>query len=194
LNLQRDSIDWIITDPPYAQEYLAEYQALSEFAARVLKPGGRVICMSGQSYLPEVIRLLEQHLTYHWTLAYLTPGPAVDVWQRKVKTNWKPLLWFVKPDFVGHSWVGDVCHSDARDKAHFEWGQSLSGMKDIFERFTEIGQTICDPFMGSGTTSVAALSLGRLFVGADVSRREVDTSLLRILRLEKRTSDRRDMH
>lgn len=32
------STDWIITDPPYAKQFLSLYADLSEFAARVLKP------------------------------------------------------------------------------------------------------------------------------------------------------------
>ena len=41
-----ESVDCIITDPPYPQEFLPEYGKLSRFAARVLKPGGSCLAMA----------------------------------------------------------------------------------------------------------------------------------------------------
>lgn len=45
--------------------------------------------------------------------------------------------------------------------------KSLSIMKDIIAIHTNENQTILDPFMGSGTTGDAALSLGRNFIGIE---------------------------
>ena len=178
--VEADSIDWIITDPPYPKKYLPVYGELGSFAARVLKPGGSLVCMAGQSFLPEVMALLSEHLTYNWSLAYLTPGgQAVQVWDRKVNTFWKPLLWYVKGEYKG-DWIGDVCRSDANDKRFHEWDQSESGMADIIERFTFPGETICDPFCGGGTTGVVAVRMNRLFVGIDKDEEAVATTLRRL--------------
>lgn len=85
--LEPASVDLILTDPPYGREAVALYDDLGAFAARVLKPGGSLVAMAGQSYLPEVFALLGQHLRYHWTLAYLTPGgQSAQLWQRNVNT------------------------------------------------------------------------------------------------------------
>lgn len=176
------SADWIVTDPPYGKQFLSLYADLSEFAARVLKPGGSLLAMVGQSYLPEVVQLLGKHLTYHWTLVYETPGgQAVQLWEKKINTFWKPLLWYVK-DRYGGDWVGDVCRSapNDNDKRFHEWGQSESGMADIIDRFTYPGQTICDPFCGSGTTGVVAVRMNRLFIGIDRDGDAVATTLQRL--------------
>lgn len=37
-----------------------------------------------------------------------------------------------------------------------------------WQAFSLPGQLVCDPFLGTGTTGMAALQLGRRFVGADV--------------------------
>jgi DNA modification methylase len=42
------------------------------------------------------------------------------------------------------------------------------------------GATILDPFMGSGTTGVAAVKLGRRFVGIEIDQRSFDIACKRI--------------
>jgi len=85
--IEAESVDWIITDPPYPRKYLHVYGQLGQFAAHALKLGGSLLAMVGQSYLPEIVDQLGKDLNYHWTLAYLTPGgQAVQVWDRKVNT------------------------------------------------------------------------------------------------------------
>ena len=184
--LEPDSLDIIITDPPYSQEFLPVYAELAKFAAHALKPGGSMLVMVGQSYLPEVLALMTPYMRYHWTLAYLTPGgQSVQLWQRKVNTFWKPVLWFVKGEYAG-DWIGDVAKSavNDNDKRFHDWGQSESGMADLIERFTYPGQTICDPFVGGGTTGVVALQMNRQFVGIDSDPNAIVTTKQRIRSIE----------
>jgi hypothetical protein len=165
-----DSVDAIITDPPYSEEYLSVYDDLGKLALGVLKTGGSLLAMVGQYHLPAVIVSLSRYLSYHWMLAYLTPGgQAPQIWPRHVNTFWKPVLWFVKGEYDG-PWVGDVLKSavNDNDKRFHDWGQSESGMADIMERFTAPGELILDPFLGGGTTGVVAARLARRFIGADL--------------------------
>lgn len=163
------SVDVILTDPPYPAEFLPLWSALGQFAARVLRPGGSLLAMSGQSYLPAVMSRLGEHLEYHWTLAYLTPGgQAVQLFDRKVNTFWKPVLWYTFGAYAGR-WVGDVARSDvnANDKRFHGWGQSESGTYDLLSRIAEPGMVVCDPFLGGGTTAVVAAAYGCLVIGAE---------------------------
>jgi len=183
-HVEAASVDWIITDPPYSKEFIGLYNHLAVLADHALKPGGSLVVMAGQSYLPEIIGCLAKKLRYHWTLAYLTPGgQAAQMWQRRVNTFWKPLLWFVKDGYAG-DWVGDVCRSAPNDNAKrfHEWGQSESGMADVLERFTLPGQTVLDPFAGGGTTGVVAVRMGRRFIGMDTEAECVEKAQQRIAR------------
>jgi site-specific DNA-methyltransferase (adenine-specific) len=175
------TVDAIITDPPYPEEFLPLFADLSRVAARILKPGGICAVMVGQSYLPQIFAALGQHLTWHWLISYETPGgQAVQLWQRKVNTFWKPVLVYVKGTYGG-DWFGDVARSavNDNDKQHHHWGQSESGMADLIERLTKPGQLICDPFLGGGTTGVVAHDLARRFVGCDLDESCVTTTASR---------------
>ena len=46
--------------------------------------------------------------------------------------------------------------------------------------FTDVGDTVLDPFIGSGSTAIAALQLGRHYIGIDISDEYVDLSSRRI--------------
>lgn len=178
-----NSVDFIITDPPYPKEYLPLFGDLSDIASRVLKPGGSLIVMSGELYLPEVIALLSRSMDYYWTLAYLTQGAgSTNLWTRRVNTQWKPLLWYTKGEYKG-DFVGDIVTSPANDydKSYHEWGQTIGGMKDIIERFTYPDQIILDPFLGGGTTGVAAVTMGRRFIGTDIEQSNIEKSKKRIM-------------
>lgn len=53
-------------------------------------------------------------------------------------------------------------------------------MKELVSLFTNPGQTILDPFMGSGTTGVACANLGRKFIGIEIEPKYFDISCRRI--------------
>lgn len=180
--VEDESVDYIITDPPYPKEYIPLYEDLSRLAQRVLKANGSMIVMVGQSYLPEVIRLLGEYMSYHWCLAYLTPGgQSPQLWHKRTNTFWKPVLWYTKGEYIG-DYIGDVLKSppNDNDKQFHEWGQSLGGMEDIVERFTNPGEVILDPFAGGGTTGVAAVLKGRKFIGADIARENIEITEKRV--------------
>lgn len=185
VTLEPESIDAIITDPPYAAQYVPLYGALAQLAARVLKPGGSLLAMAGQSYLPEVMAQITPHLRYHWMVSYQTPGgQSPQIWPRRVNSFWKPVLWFVKGEYTG-DWVGDVCRSavNDNDKRFHEWGQSESGLADLLERFTYPGDVVLDPFVGGGTTAVVAVRLGRRFIGVDIDPLAIETTKARLMEL-----------
>ena len=65
-------------------------------------------------------------------------------------------------------WVSEKC---ADDKAAFEHPAPflIKDIEKLISFFTKKGMTVLDPFMGSGTTAIAAYNLGRKGVGMDLS-------------------------
>lgn len=53
-------------------------------------------------------------------------------------------------------------------------------MAEILRDYTQAGEVICDPFMGSGTTGVGAVKLGRQFIGIEQNQQWFDLSCRRI--------------
>lgn len=56
----------------------------------------------------------------------------------------------------------------------------VSLMCELVELFTNAGEMVTDPFMGSGTTGVACVKLGRRFTGIEVEQKYFDIARKRI--------------
>jgi hypothetical protein len=147
------SVDLILTDAPYESKYLDLFEPLSLFASRVLRQGGSLVVMMGQSFLPRVLNDLGAHLTYHWQIATLLGQRRTLIRSRRICVGYKPMLWFVKGGYSGHA-IQDVIRSDGFDKDYHAHGQSESEFAEMIKRLTEEGAMVVDPFVGGG--SVAA--------------------------------------
>lgn len=133
----------------------------------------------GETHLPDVFRLLDGHRPYRWTCCYLAEGRGYVSHPRRVHSHWKPLI-----VYGGGPRFGDVIRSEASDadaKNNHKWGQDYGAFHTIVERLTIRGQTVVDPFMGSGTTLLAAHALGRHIVGCDTDPESVATARRRLL-------------
>ena len=176
-----NSIDIIITDPPYGREYLHLYDALAEFAAHALKESSLCVVMCGVSYLPKVMEALGRYLNYVWTLSYETPGWHNKLFPLRIINGWKPILYFVKGKLPDDApWVFDVIKSPQPEKTDHEWQQNLEAFTELVKRFTHSGMVVCDPFCGTGTTGVAALANGCRFVGLDADSEVLEVARKRL--------------
>ena len=167
-DVPQSSVALVLTDPPYGDESEPLYEWLAKWAARVLVPGGSLICYTGQSRLDRDMRIFGEHLRYWWSLAMMhhqsqrLPGKFVIA-------GFKPVLWYVKDHRRGRSLVPDVLKPPARDKELHNWAQGEGGVSALIEHLTEPGETIADPFAGTATWGRIAASMGRRWVGATLA-------------------------
>jgi len=181
-HIGEDSVHAIITDPPYPKEYIQVYGQLAEQAAKILKPNGILVAMCGHNYIAQLISDMSKHLHYHWMGCYYMPtGPHASLAPYSVSVYWKPLLIFSKGKWPKSRTFRDVFVNDEADKSHHEWGQGITGFKRIIEAFTLPNETVLDPFVGGGTTAIAALDLGRYFIGSDIDEGETIKTKARLI-------------
>jgi SAM-dependent methyltransferase len=170
-DLPDGSIDCIITDPPYPYEFIEVWTKLSRFAKRVLKPNGYCISYSGQMYLPEVIKRMNEHLDYYWTFAVYHEGQTQIVNGINLMCRWKPVLIFQNGKKKIENTFQDYFISEQREKNGHDWQQSKSGVGYLIEMFTKEGDTIFEPFAGSGTTIIAARDKNRNILSAEIDEK-----------------------
>lgn len=174
------SVDAIICDPPYPLEYVPLIEDLSLIASQILKPGRPLIAMLGAAYIPQYIHLLSSHLKYHWTMADILGGANSVQHAWKTFVGWKPIFVFTNGPAQLPFYFLDTVKSPGPDKDFHVWGQDVKTFEILAYRFTEPGQRVCDPFLGGGTTAIAALRMQRRFVGFDNDPIAVNTTLQRL--------------
>jgi predicted methyltransferase len=167
--VQDETISLIFTDPPYSRDTMEVYIDLAKLADRVLRPGYSMVTYFGQYILPNILDLVlkNSQLQYWWLICVQHTGGQTKMHHRQVRVCWKPLLWFTKGELSPNlaRYVEDLIVSKQPDKSKHPWAQSPIEAQQLIERLTQPGDTILDPFMGSGTTGIAALSTGRKFIG-----------------------------
>jgi 16S rRNA G966 N2-methylase RsmD len=188
-----EQVDAIIADPPYAKSVAHLYEDLARFAAQVLKPGGSLITMAGGVALPQIYESMSRHIDYHWTIAYYMPARLDRMYQEKVASAWKPILWFVKGkrDGVKYSgkWTIDVIKAGHIERGLHKWQQSESGIDKLIKVVTRPGDIVLDPFMGSGTFLAAALRLNRRIIGIEIDPVASKTAETRLYKLARRITN-----
>ena len=120
-NIRPDSVSLLLTDPMYGREHLPLWSDLSRFASGVLKQGRLLIAYSGQTYLPEVLKSLEEHLNYVWVAGVRYSYPN-NIFPLRIKNSLKLLLLFAKGKY---------------DPALLNFGSTISLMETVIPRLKE---------------------------------------------------------
>jgi site-specific DNA-methyltransferase (adenine-specific) len=175
-SLGAGSVDLVLTDPPYGvginygdtftdeldyvRELLFEVIPMCRIASR-----GAVVLTAGK-YETELA--LYQRMPPKWRLC----------WHKGSTSNISPIGF---NDWEAVLVYGDKYHNHAHDYFYAQpekmgaYGhpcpKPIKYYSWIASRFSKPGQTILDPFMGSGTALRSAMDLGRKAIGIDVSER-----------------------
>ncbi|MGM0970593.1 MAG: DNA-methyltransferase [Bacillota bacterium] len=116
-----------------------------------------------------------------WKLGNFAPYWEPIAWLFKPYNNVKTLTDCVLTNNVGAININELKNNgkepknifkfdfkDGEEKFH-EAQKPIELMEYIIKGFTQANQVVLDPFVGSGTTAVAAKKLGRKFIGFDIN-------------------------
>jgi DNA modification methylase len=163
--LEDNSIDLILTDPPYGNDYLDLWDYLGKIAKRVLKPSRWLITYCGVKNIPHATNVLSESLKYWWTFCLHLSGATTMKY--KIMNAWRPILIYYKPPFKEHKLSKDFITGDGRVKDLHKWQQAEHPIKYIIEQFSNVGDQILDPMAGAGTVLKVSRDLKRKCIAID---------------------------
>lgn len=82
-------------------------------------------------------------------------------------------------------WTHNGVKGSALDRPDHPCPKPLPLMLELLSLFSDPGETVLDPYMGSGTTGAAALMLGRKFVGVEIDHHYFDDTCKRLERVHR---------
>jgi site-specific DNA-methyltransferase (adenine-specific) len=182
-------VDAVVTDPPYGMAFRSNHRTVKHAA---------IANDDDTDLLTWVCELPAPHSKYifcRWDNLQDVPKPrSMVTW---VKNNWsmgdleheharqtEVALFYPGPDHrFPKGRPNDVIIAPRTGNEHHPTEKPVQLMRAIIE-WTE--GTVCDPFMGSGTTGIAAVELGRPFVGIELDPVHFDTARRRIMDALKR--------
>ena len=170
MELPAGSVDLIITDPPYPAEFMHLWEDLSKHAARILKPQGILVALTGAIYLPDVMTSLGRHLNWGWMYIQPLIGANSRIMARHILQAHKPWVAYSNGQWPSGNvdWHPDLLDKGVRMKDRYRWEQDPNPTKMLIDALSPQNGTILDPYTGTGSFGVAALEMGRKFIGVEM--------------------------
>lgn len=167
-NITDGSIGLVIADPPWSARFAARLPDLAGEIRRVLRPGGHALIIIGQQHLPALFAAVGPHLRYKWMLCLRQSKPKQN-WRGSALSVWLPVVVFERPGPKRtYDFRWDVLDDDPPSVKSDPWSKSARVLGELVDWASVPGDVVLDPFCGSGSTGVAAVRLGRRFVGVDI--------------------------
>jgi DNA modification methylase len=169
-----NSVELIITDLPYGIKPEPLYRWLADFAARVLIPGGTLVCYCGSTMLPRDMAIFAAHLQWRTEVVLVFDDKAQKLHGAGVIQMHRSILVFTKKrrrKLPGRApYLPTVIRrAGGPDKSLHAWGQGEGGCQGFIEYLTDPGELVVDPFSGSGTFARIAHSIGRRVIACDLA-------------------------
>lgn len=171
-------VDACITDPPYGIGIDRAMAASSGTKSGAMAAKKGIYIASGWDDEPMQLAVANKiidisNVQIFWGGNYygLPPSQCWLVWDKQVNGNFADceLAWTnMKKPVRKFTWMWNgMLRQGGEDRNGHPTQKPLALMKWCIDQCTNNPQTILDPFMGSGTTGVAAVQMGRKFIGIE---------------------------
>lgn len=186
----------IVSDVPYGINYLwhgggtskGRHQVKSDARSKPIEGDGEAFDPAHLLHLPCLL------FGADYFCQKLPLGGRWFVWDKRCQVippraqSDLELIWCSEPGprrMFYHMWDGMVRASEVGVKRQHPTQKPIALMKMCIEALACSPHLICDPYMGSGTTGVAATRLGRSFVGIEVEEKYFDIACGRIAEAQR---------
>jgi len=179
--LPDESIDMVFVDPPYGKDGIYLYEVIAKESARILKPGKFAVFYASDYWFDKVFVDCLKHLDFFYLFHLLNKKGHSSVFPRKIFQSAKTIMVFSKRKPIPNKWVVNLLQTP-KEKSHRKdnWEQSVDDAKFFIDAYSNEGDIILDPNMGSGTTCVAAKQLERNYIGIELSEEHCKTAERRL--------------
>jgi site-specific DNA-methyltransferase (adenine-specific) len=176
-------VDAVITDPPYGIGASAGTGKYGRLKIEVGQDLGWDKCVPAEETLRAVVSAGERAVVFGGNYFGLAPSRNFLIWDKGAGFKNRD---FAECEMAWCSWDANarvltydpLARGDYRDKQHptqkpvavMAWAIQHAGKADL----------ILDPYMGSGSTGVAAIQLGRKFIGIEREPKYFDIACRRI--------------
>jgi DNA modification methylase len=170
-DIEDNSIDAIITDPPYPKKYLYLYEAIAKEGKRILKRGGSLLAIMPHYAIPQVTKEVGEHLKWRWILSMWQMQGQHPRMAMGIEIVWKPIGWWVKeayPNGRGFKRDGFENLTIPKKKEH-PWEQGRD-WAEYCVNFMPKGSTILDPLCGTGIVCKVAKEKNYNFIGIEIDK------------------------
>jgi site-specific DNA-methyltransferase (adenine-specific) len=169
-DLEPASVDMVLTDPPYTDDFGERWEDLAQACARVLKPGAPFVAYCGNHNLPSVIAQLTEHLAWLWHVVLVQPGRESRIMGMQIHNGHRDLLVLTAGPYKPRRWLRDTLTSKlaSQDKSLHPWQQAADAPRYLVDLLCPEGGLVLDPCCGAATFGAVALAAGRGFLGIDV--------------------------
>lgn len=174
-DLKPESVQCVLTDIPYGNEFMDELESLARFTAEVLVEGGVFVCYVGQHRLNEKLRIFDEYLKYQWMGTSRWSGKCNPVHSMKVVSNSIPFVVYTKGERDRDQWTKwiDTLEFPVKEKDYHPWQRPQAEIEALLRSFTKPGDLVVDPCGGGFTTAAACQQLGRKCVSCDIEKAHV---------------------
>lgn len=197
--LPSQSVDLVITDPPYSTPTISAFGrkkvcnladlSIQEFYfrsikrqfERLLKPDGRVFVFCDDKYYAILFGVF-----YDW------PKKNLLIWDKGRIGMGYPfrrqheLIFYVNRQTFDYNKTTTTTHFSTilkfghdGDRVHGSQ-KPLALIESLVAGFSSPGDTVFDPFVGSGTTCLAAKNLGRKYIGIELNTEYAEIAKARV--------------
>jgi len=189
LLMRGEKADMVFTDPPYGMNLDTDYTKMPN--DKVKPRSYRSVVGDDSPFMFAEFSWIDCQEQFWWGADYycqdLPGGGSWFVWDKRVEANDAfigsgfELCWSKSPHkrkVLRYNWCGYTAHDAGEHRSH-PTQKPIKMFAELLRDYAKDGWLILDPFLGSGTTLIAAEKLNRTCYGMEIDCRYVDVIVTR---------------